>query len=796
MNTTNHSSPNSESTHHSRRRSKDPLTTTSASTTHSGKKRKASLVTTDRSNHEITQADDTTKIASTTTAPRQPPSTFDSKRPRKSAAIDPLAVFRQNALVHEESTTPVPPSNVPADKEIAPDHVVAVSKSKRRSSTVGAHLKNSKQSKNNKNSEPNVTNTGSSHKSGHKKGGNTIEPPTNSHLTSETDEPLSSLPGSVSTSQSHSKPKTASARRPARSKATLDATTTPTDAAAETTPQKRVLPPRRNMHRDAGVFSLDPTLLGLSQDTPLVPPGGYFLHVNSNPSILDSTIIDKERIPPVTYGATAPPVTPAPPAPGQPIYNAAAPAKPIVHIEVPIFKPCTIAQFLQDEKRRKMEALTKALAKAEAIAAAEAMAMAASQQPITPPAPGTRTMSTRQKHKETIGIQQVSVVTATPGGHGKKSTTVITTGPGGKGSSGTSVGGGHAGHHKKVLTVEDEDLHDEVYEKRHRKQEMAERRIKNREKEKLRHAMYQQQQIVGKLRHMDINRLMPISAFRTQSSTSTSLSQEEGHTGASTTVTDSGGGTRSGPGSHQISHAAARAMQEEYHRRLIREAEENLRRYQQLGLAGDTSTTLEEHSPFSRTINRLASWIPDNEPINLSPPVSSTPESRSSAPHTPRDRQHSEQRFHDHEPVRKKRIKTVEAALSDEEAYTTTEQRRRTKSVSSTPSIDMKTQSPTPSTSSTTSRKSFSIKHDPKTNDTPSQPPRPPQPITTFIKPGSIIPAGGRKSSRVALAFGEKVPLLTKRDFDLPMDDVFGPLLRARMGEVDATTIALPLRIQ
>ncbi|KAI9239188.1 MAG: hypothetical protein BYD32DRAFT_361988, partial [Podila humilis] len=188
---------------------------------------------------------------------------------------------------------------------------------------------------------------------------------------------------------------------------------------------------------------------------------------------------------------------------------------------------------------------------------------------------------------------------------------------------------------------EDEDLHDEVYEKRHRKQEMLERRIKNREKEKLRHAMYQQQQVVEKLRHMDINRLMPLSAFRTQHKKTAS---------------------------EEPSRSSVPIMQEEYHRRLIREAEESLRRFEQLGLAGEASTT--RSSPSTKT-------------------------------------------------------------------------------------------SPAPS-----SRKSQSS----KTSITPAQPPRPPKPITTFIKPGTVLASGGRKSSRVVLAFGEKVPTLDRMDFDLPLD--------------------------
>lgn len=455
--------------------------------------------------------------------------------------------------------------------------------------------------------------------------------------------------------------------------------------------------------------------------------------MSNNNIALDKTTFDKSRVPPATYGAVAPPTS-------QPSLNS---PKPFVHIEVPIFKPCSIAQFQQDEKKRKMEVLSKALAKAEAKAAAEALALAASHEPIAPP-PGARTVSTRLKHKEAVSHQQVSVVTATPGAHGKKSTTIVTTGAG----SGTAAGS-HL-HNKKG---EDEDLHDEVYEKRHRKQEMLERRIKNREKEKLRHAMYQQQQVVEKLRHMDINRLMPLSAFRKQhkktaseepSSSSVPLSQDESH----------------GTGSSQISVAAAKIMQEEYHRRLIHEAEESLRRFEQLGLAGEASTSLTDYSPFSRTKNRLLSFENDPEDASESEESESEDEDEDHLSDEPSPK-----------PIvrRRKRIRTE---LSEEDQVSG----RRARSSPSTKT------SPAPS-----SRKLQSS----NASITPVQPPRPPKPITTFIKPGTVLASGGRKSSRVVLAFGEKVPTLDRMDFDLPLDDVFGPLIRARLSARGETVPAM-----
>ncbi|KAF9309842.1 hypothetical protein BG003_009222 [Podila horticola] len=514
----------------------------------------------------------------------------------------------------------------------------------------------------------------------------------------------------------HKRSSTSSApSRPVRPRATSHAT-----HLAHETPKR---PPRRNKRDSAA--PQDSILLGLSQDTPLVPAGGYIIYVSNS---LDKTTFDTSRVPPSTYGA--PPTSlPSHPAP-----------KPFVHIEVPIFKQCSIAQFQQDERKRKMETLSKALAKEEAKAAAEALALAASHEPVAPPAPGARTVSTRLKHKEAVSHQQVSVVTATPGAYGKKSTTVVTTGAG----SGTA-----GSHHKRV---EEEDLHDEVYEKRHRKQEMLERRIKNREKEKLRHAMYQQQQVVEKLRHMDINRLIPLSAFRTQANKKGTLEETSSSSVSASQSLDDGHSR----GSSQISVAAAKIMQEEYHRRLIREAEESLRRFEQLGLAGEPSTSLTDYSPFSRTKNRLLSL--EVEPVSSSEPEESESEDEEEDEGEDED-QETVKHYLSEEPtpkvVRRKRTRVVSGEEED------TGRRRARKSTPST-----KASTPTP-------RKPKAV--------TPVQPPRPPKPITTFIKPGSILTSGGRKSSRVALAFGEKVPMLDRVDFDLPMDDVFGPLIQARL---------------
>ncbi|KAF9217610.1 hypothetical protein BGZ59_002363 [Podila verticillata] len=663
--------------------------------TPSSKKRKASLTTPDRSHNSAGfssgHSDSTISDTSITTT-----TTPTSKRVRKSAATDPLSPL---VNINHGTASSEPTSTRTATTTTAPDSPSPTqSKPKRRSSATHKPPKNSL----------NLVGMGTINFNDD----NILD----DHRMNGGTSPVSSSPGSLSSSSSLS---TATTGPPARPRASSH---------AHAAPEAPKRPARRNK-RDS---PQDSTLLGHPQDTPLVPAGGYIIYVSNNNSVLDKTTFDKGRVPPTTYGAVAPPTS-------QLSLNS---PKPFVHIEVPIFKPCSIAQFQQDEKKRKMEVLSKALAKAEAKAAAEALALAASHEPIAPP-PGARTVSTRLKHKEAVSHQQVSVVTATPGAHGKKSTTIVTTGAG----SGTAAGS-HL-HNKKG---EDEDLHDEVYEKRHRKQEMLERRIKNREKEKLRHAMYQQQQVVEKLRHMDINRLMPLSAFRTQhkktaseepSRSSVPVSQDESH----------------GTGSSQISVAAAKIMQEEYHRRLIREAEESLRRFEQLGLAGEASTSLTDYSPFSRTKNRLLYF--ENDPEDA-------PESEES------ESEDEDEDLSDEpspKPIvrRRKRIKT-ESSEEDQVSE------RRARSSPSTKT------SPAPS-----SRKSQSS----KTSITPVQPPRPPKPITTFIKPGTVLASGGRKSSRVVLAFGEKVPTLDRMDFDLPLDDVFGPLIRARLSARGETIPAL-----
>jgi hypothetical protein len=436
-----------------------------------------------------------------------------------------------------------------------------------------------------------------------------------------------------------------------------------------------------------------------------------------------------------------------------------SPPSTTTHIEVPIFKLCSITQFLQEEKKRKMQLLTKALAKEEADAAAEAKAL--SQSDIT--SSGTpRAVSTRQKHKAIVNSQQVSVQTAVPSffssssTHAKKATTTNTT----IGKIEGAVGASGAG---SSSATQEENLSDEVYEKRHRKQEMAEKKLKNREKEKLRHAMYQQQLVVEKLRHMEVNRLMPISAFRSLQKT---VELEEQLKEASASL-DSAHHHHS---SNNLSLVAAKIMQEEYHRRLLQEAEENLRRYEQLGLADSANiSSAPAYSPFSRTKNRLILMTTGSDgqeqaPISGYAGVSSDMKDKSI--------HHSHSNGLVASEGRRKRPKPTDAHSDD--AHGSASPQRRRKKLSASP-----TGAAPSAHKNQTKPPALVVKP-----VVAVEPTRPPKPITTFIKPGSILASGSRKSYRVTLAFGEKVPSLDRIDFDLPMD-LFGDIMRERFGDAE-----------
>ncbi|KAF9585113.1 hypothetical protein BGW38_003848 [Lunasporangiospora selenospora] len=579
----------------------------------------------------------------------------------------------------------------------------------------------------------------------------------------------------------------------------------------DNTPQKRVLPVRSGL-RDKAALPLDVSLLDLMTGPPLVPAGEYILML-ANERIREKAAFDSKKIPPETYGgspevASSQPDTVTAITPSsasslrRPVPKSLAISAPVItaaHVEVPIFRPCSIAQFMQEEKKRKMQLLSKALAKAEAEAAAEAQAQAQagalsltgdhadSSKPASMTS-GTRTVSTRQKHKEFVNSQQISLQTASAVPGKKVSTTTLTMGmitgmaPG---HHGHQSSGSHSHHHHgaspsstsgTLASILDEDLSDEAYEKRHRKQEMAEKKIKNREREKLRHAMYQQQLVVEKLRHMEINRLLPISAFRTlYKSTAEQDSSQQRHALNADSPSDQ-------RPHQQISLAAARAMQDEYHRRLLREAEENLRRYEQLGL-GDT-TTPSTYSPYSRTKNRLQ-WAAS---VGLLDKKSNNLLSTTTVNHLESSKNVSSRSLG--EVHRRKRTKTMDSGHEKHDGVepvsdiVATKPRRRSKTISASvaslkASISDQSPSPVDASAPLTGKAKIPSTTTNATTTTTFVPIVPPKPITTFIKEGSNLATGGRKSSRVALAFGEKVPIIERVDFDLPLD-LFGDLIRER----------------
>ncbi|KAF8984788.1 hypothetical protein BGZ46_007025 [Entomortierella lignicola] len=573
----------------------------------------------------------------------------------------------------------------------------------------------------------------------------------------------SSSPITSSTAPSSSEPKTQKLKPKNATPPTVSPS--PSVVAATTTEpnlQKRVLP-SRGRDKAGGI----PIELSLLEPTP-APAGEYILYL-ANSQVFARTTIDPNRILPATYnGGSEEPETHQTALLSEPstsslgnsvkavISDSAPPLSAVTHIEVPIFKPCTIGQFLQEEKKRQMQLLSKALAKAEAAAAAEARTNASSTAPA-------RIVSTRQKHKEIVHSQPVSVQTAAPSSsplssiHGRKAMTTNTT-------LGKIEG-------VSISTTQEEILTDEVYEKRHRKQEMAEKKVKNREKEKLRHAMYQQQLVVEKLRHIEINRLMPISAFRSLQKT-VEQEQQLHKENSGTNAEDS---TAQAP----ISLAAARIMQDEYHRRLLREAEENLRRYEQLGLGENSnSTSAPVYSSFSRTKNRLAAMTPiliKNEQkisapgTNIGGKIADKQEKKEKSTHNRSDSTVSASKSSSAEGRIRKKVKTNLLSNDDGSEVTksgnvVSSDRSKSKPASKNP----------PSQKSSSVSSTSTVKTE--------EPPRPPKPITTFIKPGSILPSGARKSCRVALAFGEKVPILDRIDFNLPLA-MFGDLIRERVGE-------------
>ncbi|KAG9294478.1 hypothetical protein G9A89_001983, partial [Geosiphon pyriformis] len=97
---------------------------------------------------------------------------------------------------------------------------------------------------------------------------------------------------------------------------------------------------------------------------------------------------------------------------------------------------------------------------------------------------------------------------------------------------------------------QEEEIFSAKYEKQHRKHELAEKKLKNRELERLTYERYQQKLAVEKLRNMEMNRLIPVAALRSDKESSS------------------------------INANGLELM----HKKLLREAEDTLKRYDELGL--------------------------------------------------------------------------------------------------------------------------------------------------------------------------------------------------------------------
>ncbi|ORY95865.1 hypothetical protein BCR43DRAFT_315177 [Syncephalastrum racemosum] len=161
-------------------------------------------------------------------------------------------------------------------------------------------------------------------------------------------------------------------------------------------------------------------------------------------------------------------------------------------------------------------------------------------------------------------------------------------------------------------TIEAPD--EESYLRRHRKYEKEEKKVKNREKEKLQHEMYQQQQFVERVRQTDKNIIMSIA---------TSLLQQRGQ--------------------DPPPHIDADALR----RRILRDAEDQLNRFEQLGFSLNSrkkTTADEDHhhhhiltppppSAIAPTTATPTAASPSSPSISLSPSKAPPPPSTATAKH-------------------------------------------------------------------------------------------------------------------------------------------------------------------
>lgn len=226
-----------------------------------------------------------------------------------------------------------------------------------------------------------------------------------------------------------------------------------------------------------------------------------------------------------------------------------------------------------------------------------------------------------------------------------------------------------------------EDTSDEAYLKRHRKHELAEKKLKNRERERLAHELYQQQLTVERLRNMDRGNLLSIA---------TALRRADG-----------------------LPQKEAEDI-DALHRRLLREAEDQLKRYEMLGLGDKRRTgitvTVEQRSGSDGGYTSAGEAEGGPAAGSGKRYGGARHEGAGAAPAT--------------------RKRSLGSTVSEGSTEHTTPVSKRT--------------------------------------------------ITkSFLQPKTTLAPGGRKSSRVALAFGQRLPFMPKREFRLP-ERVFGELMSDR----------------
>ncbi|CAO3592775.1 unnamed protein product [Absidia cylindrospora] len=273
-------------------------------------------------------------------------------------------------------------------------------------------------------------------------------------------------------------------------------------------------------------------------------------------------------------------------------------------------------------------------------------------------------------------------------------------------------------------------LSDDYYTARHRKHEMEEKKQKNRERERLEHELYQQQQLVERLKTLDKSTLASIvSSLRSVNNNSPQLpSLSSTYTSMTTNEL------------------------ERLHQTLLQDAREQMYRYEQLGLGRKrgqgfavstaqpriSSAKMEtDHHPGP---SKAKSHHESGENVALAASQSTPPQSRSPPPSPP-----SSTSSCSTSPYTKKAI----------------------------PSAQPSTSSPLPSSLSTTRTKPSSRLESHERNTRESI-------VLAHFKAHGHRPSGGkRKSLRTAIAFGEKIPAMDEIEFKLP-DDVFGDLMQKR----------------